>query len=207
METRFTGIVKSTVTGGVTIYQPLSLAAGEDDYTVIPATAVSIPIGYADVPTEAGARVPICTTFLRANIYAGSAIDYADPLTVTTEGEYIPYTGTGTMVGYALSTVTTKGDLVDALLSFTMGSGAVGVEASDEIVFVDVTVAGAATSGATAANPALVGAHVMGVVAKTDASKVVKSVVVGGNGSVTVTLAAAAEIATPEVYTVSLLKA
>lgn len=202
METRFTGIAH----GDLTIYQPLSLEAGEDDYTVIPATADTIAIGYADVPTEDGARVPICTTFCRANIYAGAAINYADPLSVTTEGEYLG-DGSGPCVGYALSTVTTKGDLVDALLSFTMGSGGAGTSASDEIVFVDVTVAGGAASGATAAAPTLVGATVMGVVAKTAASKIVQSVAVAGDGAITVTLAAAAEAGVAEVYTVSLLKA
>lgn len=210
METRFTGIAHDALFG----YQPVSLVAGHDDYTVIPATASTIMIGIADVPAEAGARVPIKTTFMRTNCYAGGPIAYADPLTVTAGGLYIKLTDTATeeLVGYALSTVTTSGDLFDALLFPGIGkgtkgdTGAAGADGA-QIATKDVTVAAEAASGASAADATLVGGTVIGVVSKTDSSKVVKSVAIAGDGAITVTLASATAAGTPEVYTVAVLKA
>ena len=130
-ETRITGIASVALLG----YQPVAIDTSKGiDYAVKAASNTAEMIGFADVPTEAGARVPIVTHMIRTNGYVGTGgVAYGDKLALDENGDYVTYvdptslgatpTGAEIMafanaakpVGIALETVS-AGGVADILL-------------------------------------------------------------------------------------------
>jgi hypothetical protein len=92
--------------------------------------------------------------------------------------------------------------------NFLVGDGAGGVKVdTDPIVTVtaEITVLANGTVGASAAAPELIGGKVLGVVSTSNEDQLIDSVVLGADGAVTITLAAAATA--DNKFKVSVLKA
>lgn len=99
--------------------------------------------------------------------------------------------GTIATADIALNAITSALIAADTITEADIAADAV-TKSELGITVVDITVDAAATSGSSAANPALVGGEILGYYPTGNQDQLVNNVVLNANGSVTVTLADAA---------------